>query len=339
MPVEENTNYVLLSWAYWRRTKDDSRARRHAEAIEKALEFVLRCDSTGNGVPDQGVANTIDDATPAVQYGKEQVYLAVKALTAFLVGAELLESVGRNQRVFAFRAQAEKISRVLQDQAWLGDHFATLVDPSAEGVLDAWTGKPLGVERLPGWDAAHIYTANGLVLLDMMGMRAPVDEERLRTDLRIATRRCLTQYGCRHSDYGPSSSAEARGAQETAYANRIGWMSMNMLRDMAAFYRGVDLTNLSSRYWDFQVLTNTQGPNLFFETFHGNNLCFYPRGVVVFGYFEALAGARIDRVEQKLEVVPLNAEVEVPLVFFADWKTGAVPSVAGGKLQGEVVWT
>lgn len=75
MEVEETTNYLILSYAYWRRTGDDTTIRKHAEALEQYLAFLAACDTTGNGIPNMGVANTIDDASPAVQFGREQVYL------------------------------------------------------------------------------------------------------------------------------------------------------------------------------------------------------------------------------------------------------------------------
>jgi hypothetical protein len=75
-----------------------------------------------------------------------------------------------------------------------------------------------------------------------------------------------------------------------------GWISMNILRDIACAYRGIDTRDMASRYWEWQVTTNTQEPKLFFETFNGNNLAFYPRGVAIFGFYDALSGRVVDRV-------------------------------------------
>ena len=70
-------------------------------------------------------------------------------------------------------------------------------------MSDAWSGEGFAGDRIPAWDAAHIYTSNGLTLLDMLGRGVGVDENRLRADLRVATERCLDTYGCRHSSYTP----------------------------------------------------------------------------------------------------------------------------------------
>ena len=334
MPVEENTNYVLMSYAYWRRSGDFSRARRHAEVIEKALRFVAACDTTGNGVPDVGMANTIDDASPAVQFGREQVYLAVKAMAALDVGADLLDKAGRKEHCEAFRRQSQKIAGVLHEKGWAGDHFVTLLDGSSHGVVDPWTGKAFEGDRIPGWDAAHIYTANGLALLDMVGRGVGIDEMRLREDLHVATRRCMEKFGCRHSDYVPQETGSA-GEGGTGHPPRVGWIAMNMMRDIAAFYRGVDLRYLAGGYWDFQTLTNTQGPWLFFETFGGNNLMQYPRGVAIFGYFDALGGVRLDRVTGEVCVAPMSDQLRLPVLPLADWNAGRAPRIEDGRLVDE----
>jgi len=90
-----------------------------------------------------------------------------------------------------------------------------------------------------------------------------------------------------------------------------------------AFYRGVDLRGLADRYWEWQVVTNTQAPKLFFETFSGNNLCFYPRGVAIWGFFDALAGRVINAVRGLDSESPAFPMVRVPRLYDADWKSGA----------------
>jgi hypothetical protein len=98
-----------------------------------------------------------------------------------------------------------------------------------------------------------------------------------------------------------------------------GWISMNMLRDIAALYRGLDFRHLSERYWNWQLTTNSQSPALFFETFGGNYLHFYPRGVAVWGFFDAVAGRVIDRVAGVDECSPKIPGIKAPRLIDADW--------------------
>lgn len=323
MEVEETTNYLILSWAYQRRTGDDSTIRKHAETIRRYLQFLFACDTTGNGVPDLGVANTIDDASPAIQYGRDQIYLAVKTLAAFAAGTEFMRLVSNDELAEACADAVRRIRRLIDEKGWAGDHFVTLLDKAGKGIVDPWSGEKMDVDEVPGWDAPHIYTANGLVPLDMVGIDLGLDREKLRTDLRVATERCLREYGCVHTDFAferdklPESLKGLAGS-----ARNPGWVSMNMLRDIAAFYRGVDLRQLADRYWDWQTTTNSQEPKIFFETFCGNNLCFYPRGIACWGYYDGLAGLVIDRLQNRDETAPAFPQVRVPRLFDADWTAG-----------------
>lgn len=323
MEVEETTNYLILVWAYQHRTGDDSLVRSQAEVIRRYLQFLFACDTTGNGVPDRGVANTIDDASPAVQYGRDQIYLAVKTLAAVAAGREFMLALGNGEMAEACTDVMDRIRQLIAEKGWAGDHFVTLLDKAGKGIVDPWTGEKMDVDEVPGWDAPHIYTANGLAPLDMVGIDLGLDAEKLRIDLRVATERCLREYGCVHTDFSfereklPESLKSLAGT-----ARNPGWVSMNMLRDIAAFYRGVDLRYLADRYWDWQTTTNSQEPKIFFETFCGNNLCFYPRGIACWGYYDALAGLVIDQVTGRDETAPAFPQVQVPRLFDADWAAG-----------------
>ncbi len=317
MEVEETTNYVILSYAYYQRSADDSIIRKHAKILEQYLAFVAACDTTGTGIPDRGVANTIDDASPAVQFGEEQTYLAVKVLASYAVGAEMLDLLGKDALAARYRQLAEVVRRRIEEAGWQGDHYATLLKKGGR-IFDAWQGTTVELEEIPGWDAAHIYTVNGLALLDMIGYDLGLAHDKLVIDLHVATRRCLREYGCVHSDYTPNEAANAVAGLAGASLSP-GWISMNMLRDIAAFYRGVDLRYLTDRYWEWQTTTNTQEARVFFETFSGNNLCYYPRGIAIWGYFDALAGRVIDLVRGVDEETPPFPGVQAPRLFDADW--------------------
>jgi len=297
MEVEETANYLILSYAYWRRSGDDSKLQKHADTLARYLAFLAACDSTGNGVPDRGVANTIDDASPAVQFGREQTYLAVKTLAAFQTGAVIFRHLGQPGPIRLCRRQARRLLKTLRDKGWVGDHFAVLLDPRGENLVDPWTHKTVSFDAVPGWDAEHIYTVNGIVPLDMVGFRIGLDERRIRQDLAVATARCLREYGCIHSNYECAATVQGEGvAGLFGTAVSPGWIAMNLLRDIGAFYRGLDFRHLADRYWNWQTTTNSREPKIFFETFCGNNLCFYPRGLAVWGFYDGLNGQVIDRV-------------------------------------------
>lgn len=324
MEVEETANWIILAAALARRTGDLTIARRHSTTLEAFLGFLVACDSTGNGVPNVGVANTIDDASPAIQYGNEQVYLGVKTLAALTAGRDLLLALARAEAAARLNAPIETLRATLHDHGWDNHtgHFVTLL--RKDGLLtDPWTGKERHFDEIPGWDAAHIYTANGLVPLDLVGFDTGVDAERLRRDLIESTRLCRREFGCVHTNFATEQLAELETKEGLFGVSRNpGWIAMNLLRDLAAFYRGVDLRDLANRYWDWQTTTNSRECKLFFETFGGNNLNFYPRGLVAWGVFDALGGLVIDRTRGLDQARPALPGTRVPRLFDADWVAG-----------------
>ncbi len=331
MEVEETANYVLMAFSYSRRTGDGSLLNRHADTLGRYLRFLLACDTSGNGVPDIGVANTIDDGSPAIQYGKQQTYLAVKVLAALQTGGELLRSLNRSDLATRCENQASRLRTTIERDGWMADHFAVLLEKSGT-LQDPWSGKKIHWETIPGWDAPHIYTANTLPILDMVGFDLGLDKDKLRQDLVTSTARCLREYGCVHTDFDRGALAALSQHSGLAGASRNpGWISMNITRDLAAFYRGIDLRNLTERYWEWQLVTNSREAALFFETFDGNDLHFYPRGVAIWGIFDALGGIVISRWENFFRAEPKIGELSVPLLFSANWKTGAVEVIRSSR--------
>lgn len=323
MEVEENANYLLLAYAHWRRTGRDQVVRTHTAFIQKLMDFILACDTTGNGIPDKGCANTIDDASPAIQFGSEQVYLGVKAMAACEVGRLMLAHAGV-AGLEQYADFVQKARQTVESLGWKDDHYVVTLSRTLDGIINPWSGQPMNGE-LEGWDAFHIYTANGLALLDMVGCDAGLNSDRLRQDIRTATPRTLGKYGCRHTSYVNTKPTDLLVPGLAGSAPQVGWVSMNMLRDIAAAYRGLDLFGLAANYWEWQCTTNTQRFASFFETFYGNNLHFYPRGIAIFGYFDAAAGFVYDACSSLKKCAPVRPNLEVPLLLFADWTAGTAP--------------
>jgi len=321
MEVEENANYLLLLAAGAAFAGNLKRAKKALPLCRRLAEFIVKSDTTGNGLPDKGTANTIDDASPAVQFGREQIYLTVKAQAALWALAELEELCDpKKSHAERWRAFVAKGIKTLEEEAWLDDHYAVTLTRTAEGVTDAWTGEELGAGELKGWDDYSIYTANGLLYLFLGNLKMPRwRRERLAMDLESAERRCRTRYGCTH----------------TAGGDWIVWFSQNMWRDYVAAYLGIDMLNNVERYWDYQVLT---GDNLhsalYYDSTPGNNLNFYPRGAVVFGAPLCAAGMRLNRLQGALHLCPVRTTLDVPLLPLADWKGMRIPWLSVRQREG-----
>ncbi|MCX7820427.1 MAG: DUF4965 domain-containing protein [Brevinematales bacterium] len=322
MEVEENANYILMAYAHWRRTGKDSIIEKHKDFIKKLMDFIIACDTTGNGIPDLCCANTIDDASPAIQFGKEQIYLGVKAMASIKAGIEILNYLGEKE-LSKYQKFARNALNTVEKEGWLNDHYIVTLTKTKDGLVDPWTKEKLSGE-LEGWDAYHIYTVNGIALLEMVGFNVGLNKERIKKDILEATYKTLTKYGCRHSTYISKAVSHDVKVGLASSSNKVGWISMNMLRDIVACYYGIDLLHLTENYWDWQLTTNSQDIYLFFETFYGNNLNLYPRGLAVFGYLEAVAGFVYDKVAGKKKFNPIKKDVDIPIFTYADWEKGEV---------------
>jgi len=320
MPVEENANFLILLCAHGRWWGREALFRKYGKLCAALVEYLLWTDSTGNGFPDRGTANTIDDATPAVQYGRDNVYLGIKRLAALHAAARILQHAGDAPLARRCRAEVRKAVETL-NAGWLGDHYPVCLDKSARGLRDCWSGEPLPYRTLPGWDAYSLYTANGLLPLMMVGDLPPgLDADRLRLDAIHAARQCMTPYGCTHS------SSDRRHV----------WISMNLWRDCAAAYLGVGMLDHCERYWAQQQFGNSAGaqkPTASTETSLTNNLVWYPRGAAAFGLPLAAAGLVMNQAEGKATIDPV-APGRWPLLPLADWRKGIVPFLApSGEIE------
>lgn len=332
MEIEENCNYLLMLHALWRVTGDEGPLRRHWALVRDLATFLHDADKNGNGFPQVGVANTIDDASPAVQFSHEQTYLAVKTAAACRATALMAQQLGDLEVAGECEAQIRRVDETLQEQAWLEDHYAVCIDRGLTEVADPWNEGQLLTEvldaegRIIGWDAYSLYTSLGLLTLQMTGTPLPLArEDRLRQDIRRAAEESRGPYGCFHSSADHSNE----------------WISMNLHRDFVAAYLGLDLiTPHTGLYWNFELHNNSLWGRggCFTDTYGGNFLHYYPRGLTSLGMLAALGGVQYDKVVGKLQVAPVRRPLRLPLVQLADWERMRVPwlTAEGGEDGAEI---
>ncbi len=349
MEIEENTNFVLLLHHYWRRTGDRASVLAHFGAVRELLEWVSAADTDGDGFPEEGLYNTIDQGSPAIQYAPDQVYLGVRQVAAYQAGAEMAREAGEAALADAWTQRAALTARTLEAEGWLEDHYAVALEQqqaqaagagagggmAGEGGAMAGPGMQGGdgyvgwddggayqggnyqgssvVSTMRGWESYSVYTSNGLVYPMRSGMKLEgLDLGRLRADLRNATAETMDEFGSPHTSHEENM-----------------WVSQNIWRDIAAAYLGIDWIDNAERYWDLQRYINTAKFGAFTDVYvygrDSTSLDYYPRGVAAFGLIEALAGLQFDRVSGELSVAPLRTPLRLPLTIFADWRAGTVP--------------
>jgi len=231
MPVEENLNYILLLYKYWKSTGNTAYVKSRFDYVRMLTGFLTNCDTNGNGLPDKYSQTTFDDGTPALEGGKDQSYLGLKCLAAYRAAREMALGISPQEASFAGSCQGrvELINQTLENDAWLSDHFAVCLDGSVQSA-----------DR----EASSIHTGNGLLYL--MGAQRDIgvtatNFTRLREDIQNATARTWGTYGSRHTSYDPGRM----------------WISSNLWRDALACYSGVTLAGasplaLSNAYWTFE---------------------------------------------------------------------------------------
>lgn len=314
MPVEENCNYLLLLQSYTHITGMTDLAIEHADTVEKLANYLVWSDRDDSGFPSEGVANTIDDGSPAAQFARKQTYLAIKRLSSLRAAADMLGAAGRKEIACELQKKVETITDQIEREAWLGDHYAVCVDRSTAGIVDAWTSEPLPYEEIPGWDGYSIYTGNGLLLPFFCGQSSMLNPKHLVSDILNSSRETMGPYGSGHTS----------GDVDNV------WISQNIWRDHLARYLGLAKPMHSQVYWDLQTMSNTGQMSLgFVDTYIGNNLSFYPRGAASLGIFFAGPRLVIDRQTSGSAYVSVDPDRQFPqrwpLMALADWKAGKIP--------------
>jgi hypothetical protein len=347
MPVEENADWLLMAYAYWKQAGGGDLIRDFFNQARSYAEFILNCDSDGDGLPDINVANTVDQGSPAVQNAKNQTYLGIKALAALRAAEEmaLAQPVPDQELADACRERVMLINHTLEDRTWTGDHFRVCDDPS------------IPAEEA---EAYSIYPSNGLLWLLSGGIDPGLDQvnlERLRSDLASASAENRRIYGDVHTNVD----------------NENQWVSQNLWRDALGFYLGSEgwpaaqaerdalywnleryfATKMNGSFWDaldyygnsrFNGVSDAcslglksgeealaylevgnlkeggaRGACLSYGQVYGQSLGYYPRGVSCLALVSAAAGLRLDRQAGKVFYEGKVGYTRVPVLACADW--------------------
>jgi hypothetical protein len=326
MPVEESCNLLLLIYALWR-FRGYREWEQYLGQLVKIVDYLVTTDTTGNGYPNLGVANTVDDAAASVQYSKEQTYLAIKVLSALTAFVELTKNVSDSKPLTLLLQKSKdmmaNIKETLDSVAWMGDHYAVCLPQSTEGLRDVWTGKEIKGTNLNGWDAYSLYTTNGLLFLLATGIKPDLNYERLIMDLQNSLEKSLTPYGCTHSSVDRSNV----------------WLSQNFWRDQIASYLGIDLLDMTDCYWKFLEFENIQGRGgCYVDTYGWNWLSYYPRGVTMIGIIASALGMRVNIEKREIDLAPVRLPCRFSIPILADWEKGTIPWIECWVKHGKILW-
>ena len=191
MAVEENTNYALLLYWYWRMTGDDDFVQQRLGLVQILMQSLVNRDTDGSGLADAAIGWTTYDVSDALKTAPENVYLGVKQAAAYLAAADLFERLAvrpsgegaedgepigvedgegrgyaanerpanvalRQRQAAALRAQADRIAATLEAAHARYGYLPVSLDTTADG-----------------WDQRSVVLGEGLLLPGLAGLDAP----------------------------------------------------------------------------------------------------------------------------------------------------------------------
>jgi hypothetical protein len=304
MPVEENTNFLLMLFSLWASTAKHGLLKGWWGVVVELVKYLLSTDTDGNGFPNIGTSNTINQAVYVTQHAPEQTYLAMKMAATYQAVWQMARFVGDFKTAKECQSALEKITATMK-KAWLGDHY------------------PVSIDRaIPGWDAYSIYTANGWLLPLIVGVSPQVDVQRMRIDIINSTKATWRGYSSTHTSVDVTT-----------------FISQNIWRDCIAAYLGVDMVKNARSYWSLQWTLNRTTGGAFVDSYNYDtgysSLRYYPRGMAVVCYILAIGGISFNALERKIVIQPLFENVVIPLPQFSDWASKRIPSIELRPSEGK----
>ncbi|GAF71065.1 unnamed protein product, partial [marine sediment metagenome] len=116
MPVEENTNFILLSYWYWNQTNDDQFIKETAGFIKKLTQSLINRDTNNNGIVDTdiGITTYDNDGNLALYKGPDNTYLGIKQLAAYISAEKIFEISNDKEAKDLASQQAQMITESLK---------------------------------------------------------------------------------------------------------------------------------------------------------------------------------------------------------------------------------
>jgi hypothetical protein len=221
MAVEENSDFVLLLYFYWKLTGDDEFMTSMLGFVDILLHSMINRDSNENGIADSGHGWTTYDVNRVLKESPDNSYLGVKQACAYITAAEM----------FAHSISNEEYSReyTKEDVAWVKDGEGSFYrdyaiesnlalrkkqvgrySGEAEKIIaalseayDAYGYIPLSLdENTDHWNQSSVVIGEGLFLPGIAGSQAPQLyklADLLSADYQQAFKKSLCDYGLRLS--------------------------------------------------------------------------------------------------------------------------------------------
>ena len=278
MPVEENANFILLSYWYWVRTQDTVFARKIAPFIKDLLVSLKNRDTNENGIADVSLWITTydNDGNSALYKAPDSAYLGLKQLSAYVSAAKIFSLVGDSEAEKLANKEAQLIStsfeKAYQDKGFIPLTF----DPNFKETSQ-FEGKTIKGREEQGFAFVTGLFYPAITKLDSpyLNQLLPI----LTDSYRQAYQKSLVK----------NETGEVVGLQLAQYqALALGWLSHSVMADVIAA-KLFGQTYDSSAYYFPLLYDNPSGftdGQYFKPPWYPplTTLLFYPRGAALFSW-------------------------------------------------------
>ena len=309
MAAEENTNYAILLYWYWKISGDDEFVKQKLGFVEMLLHSLVNRDINGNGIVDHAQGWTTFDSSKSLRIYIENTYVGVKQISAYTMSAEMFRSlittgdheIGELVKMSDGEGQGFKNILDVPNEA-LRLRQAILYENEAKKILATLKKAqkqygyiPVSLDKkYADGNQMSVVLGDALLYPGFTGMNSPIITETaklLKTTYEKAYPMSLKSYGVTLTS----------GETPT-------WYSKIMVSDIVA-QRWFGSTNNSVR---FVYQHNVNSPFTYNDGMENESRSwigyFYPRGVVTLGYFMNEEGFRTDKKEEFLR--PLTPKGE-----------------------------
>ncbi|MEI7675141.1 MAG: glycoside hydrolase family 52 protein [Bacteroidales bacterium] len=302
MAAEENTNYTMLLYWYWKISGDDEFVKQKLGFVELLLHSLVNRDIDGNGIVDHAQGWTSFDSSKSLRIYTENTYIAVKQISAYTMAAEMFRSlittgdheIGELVKMSDGEGQGFKNILDVPNEA-LRLRQAVFYDNEAKKILATLKKAqkqygyiPVSLDKkYADGNQMSVVLGDALMYPGFTNMKQPIISETAKL-LKITYEKA---YPLSLKSYGVTLTS----------AETPTWFSKIMVSDIVANH-WFGSKNNSTR---FAYAHNVNSPYTYNDGLESESKSwigyFYPRGVVNIGYLLNESGFRTDEKEDFLK--------------------------------------
>ncbi len=142
MAAEENLNYILLNYWYWKKTGDKTLISEYKGFIRELLTSLTKRDSNGDGIidiKDYLDRTTFDFGETPLSFTNGNIYIGIKSFGAFIAAGDIFKALGETSTANLYYQKARTTKNTLTNtintiNSQYGNfHFPTSIDYSLQG--------------------------------------------------------------------------------------------------------------------------------------------------------------------------------------------------------------